>query len=224
MRRYLNKISVCAFTLLAFAFLVSAGLVWAAAVIGIEPFAAWYRTAGGTLMLFMTVYALLIAIAYAAYGLFYALRHIRDWPRTARATLTFLKGQSKGAEDARRLLAIAALVFLFLAARTYYVCRFADGCWSMRITAAANSKAMVLGGVGAATLVLVAYLRKGARLKRESERDIEAFRAWLQQRAALKNQQVDATSTSSSNRVLLKTERAEVEVILAHFQRCFPRK
>ena len=175
-------------------------------------------------MLFVTVYALLIAIAYAGYAIFYALRHIRDWPRTARATLAFLKGQSNGAEGARGLLAIAALVFLFLAARTYYVCRFADGCWSMRITAAANSKAMVLGGVGAATLVLVAYLRRGARLKRESERDIEAFRAWLQQRAALKNQQVEATSTSSNHRVLLKTERAEIEGIFNHFNERFPRR
>jgi hypothetical protein len=78
--------------------------------------------------------------------------------------------------------------------------------------------------MGAVTLALVACLRMASRLKCESEKEIEAFRAWLQKRTALRTQQMDATSSTSNHRVLLETERAEIESIIIHFNKCFPRR
>jgi hypothetical protein len=222
---YLRGASGCTLGLLVLAFLAAAGLIWAAALIGIQPFAAWIQTGAGALQLFMMVYVLILILGCLIYGLYYALLHARAWPQAARATTAFLTGGSDWAILVRQaVLPLAATVFLYLAARSYYICHFAAGCRSMRMMAAADNRAIVLGGIGGMTLALVTCLRIGWRLKREPQKRIEAFRAWLQERAALRSWHLNATSSNSNHRVLLETERAEIESILNHFNKCFPPK
>jgi hypothetical protein len=221
---YQRKAGSRTFGFLGLAFLVVAGLLWAAALIGIRPVATSLQTVGEGLMLFMVVSALILILGCLAYGVYHALRHIRVWPQAARTTGAFLVSNAEWAILLRHtVLPLAAAVFLFLAARSYYACHFTDGCMSTRLITAADKKAIMLGGMTAVTLALVAFLRIGSRQKLESEKEIEAFRAWLRERAALRSQQIDATSRTSNHRALLETERAEIESILIHFNKCFPR-
>jgi|HubBroStandDraft_6_1064221.scaffolds.fasta_scaffold525140_2 hypothetical protein len=219
---YLRKVGSGAFGLLMLAFLAVAGAVWGAALIGVEPVAGWYQTLGGGLMLFMMVCAVILTLSCLVYGLYRVLRHIRAWSLAAREASIFLISNSDWSILVRQaVLPLAATVFLFLAARSYYLCHFADGYGSTPMMAAAADRAILLSGVGTATLGLSVCLRIGARFKSDSAKRAEAFRAWLEERAALRSQQMDGLS--SSHRVLLKTERAEIESILIHFNKCFPR-
>jgi hypothetical protein len=134
--RYLRRMGDRALGLLVFALLATVGLMWAAALIGIQPSASWLQTGVGSLLLFMMVYALILILGCLIYGFYYALRHIRAWPQAARSAIGLLTGSSDSAIFVRQaILPLAATVFLFLAARRYYVCHFADGCSSKEMMA-----------------------------------------------------------------------------------------
>lgn len=223
--RFLRRMGKSALGALVLAFMATVGLMWAAAFVGIQPYAAWLQTGVGALFLFMMAYSLVVAIVYGIYGIFYALRHIGAWPQATHTAIDFLKGNSDGANLLRRaVLPLAAVGFLFAAAHCYYSCHFAGGCWSMRMIAAADRKTIVLGDIGVLMLALTGFVRVGARLKHESEKSNEVFRTWLQERAESWSRKIDAASFGSNHRMLLKTERAEIESVLVHFNQCFPRK
>ncbi len=201
----------------------TAGLLWAAALVGIQPFATWLQTFGGALYLFFMIGAVGLIIGCFVYGIYHALRHIRAWPQAARSAFAYLTGSSDWAKFVRHgLLPLVAGVFLFLATRRYFNCHFSHSCWSTRVTSYADREAILLVGLGAATLAFKACLELTARFKRQSEKQIQDFRNWLAGRAALRNQQIDATSFTDHHRAILKTERAEIEVILIEFKKRFP--
>lgn len=159
----IGRIALNALGFLAFALMATAFVLWVAASFGVQPFATWMQTAGSVLMLFLLGYALLIVTGSVLYGLYYALRHIRDWPHGARFTMTFLKGRDAEADIVRAVLAIIAIVLLFSAAHTYYGCHFAHGCWTMPMMARSDNRAMEFAGSGVAVWAFVAWLRGAKR-------------------------------------------------------------
>ena len=134
----------------------TAGALWIAALFGIRPFATWLQAAGGALMLIFSGSALLLVASSVLYGLYYVLRHVRDWPHAAHATNTFLKRYV--AEIVYGVLMVIAIALLFSAGSTYYGCHFADRCWSMPMMARSDNRAVELAGLGIAVWV-VAWLR-----------------------------------------------------------------
>jgi len=159
----IGRIARYAFGFGAFALMAAAGVLWVGALFGVGPFSRLPQAVGGALMLFEVGAGLLLAAGSLLYGLYYALRHIRDWPQAAHVTMGFLKGKTAEANLLRALLAIGALALLFNAARTYYGCHFAHGCWTMSMMARSDNKAMELAGLGIAVWAFVGWLRGAGR-------------------------------------------------------------